>query len=442
MGRIHNGCDCARLLRLARSTSVAAMINWNIDTVRAAFPALALTDDGRARAYFDAPAGTQVAGRVINAMTHAMVHACANDGGLFRTSIAASAIVDAAHDGVAALFNAEPDEVLFGLNTTSLFFEFAAILSRDWAAGDEIVLTRMDHDANVAPWLQAAADKGVTVRWLEFDHDSFEFRYDTLDAIIGPRTRLVAVGHASNFTGTINDVARVCAAARAVGAVSVVDAVQSAPHIAIDVKALGCDLLCASAYKYFGPHAATLFLSRALQAKLRPWKVRPSVDDMPTRFAPGTPSFEAQAGTLAAIEHFAWLGSSFGGAAADAPLRARIVAGFDAVTRYETDLMRQFVGGVAAIPGFKLFGIGNANRLASRVPTFTFTIDGHDAPDVVGELAARNIFAWSGYYYAWEPASALGLREGPGAIRIGLSHYNSAAEVDTLLAALSDIAAG
>lgn len=414
---------------------------WDITAVRAAFPALALTDDGVPRAYFDAPAGTQVAGRVIDAMREAMIHACANDGGLFRTSIAANAIVENALSGVAALFNAGTDEVLFGLNTTSLFFQFAAMLSQDWAPDDEIVLTRMDHDANVAPWLNAAEAKGVNVRWLEFDTDSFEFRYDTLASLIGPRTRLVAVGHASNFTGTINDVARVCAAARAVGAVSVVDAVQSAPHIAIDVAAIGCDLLCASAYKYFGPHAATMFVSRALQAKLPRWKVRPSSDDMPTRLAPGTPSFEAQAGTLAAIDHFAWLGSSFGSAAPDAPLRQRLLAGFDAVTRYEADLMRQFLAGIGGIKGVRLYGIANPNRLASRVPTFTFTIDGNNAPAVVADLAARNIFAWSGYYYAWEPATALSLRDGPGAIRIGLSHYNSPAEVDRLLTALFEIAA-
>ncbi|PZN93550.1 MAG: cysteine desulfurase-like protein [Alphaproteobacteria bacterium] len=413
-----------------------------IDAVRAAFPALALSDGGVARGYFDAPAGTQVAGRVVEAMGRAMIEACANDGGTFRTSQAASAIVVAAHRGAAALFNCDPDEIVFGLNTTSLFYQFAALLSRHWQPGDEIVLTRMDHDANVSPWLQAAADKGVTVRWLEWDPETFEFRYDMLDSLIGARTRLVAVGQASNFLGTINDVARVCAAARAVGAVSVVDAVQSAPHVAIDVRAIGCDILCASAYKYFGPHAATLFLARDLQAKLRPWKVRPSVETMPTRFAPGTPSFEAQAGTLAAIEHFAWIGSESGGAAADAPLRTRLLAGFDAVVAYETDLMRQFLGGLAALPGVTLHGIGNANRLASRVPTFTFSIAGHDAPAVAQALADRNIFCWAGYFYAWEPASVLGLREGPGAVRIGLSHYNSAAEVDGVLAALRDIVGG
>jgi cysteine desulfurase family protein (TIGR01976 family) len=414
--------------------------NFDIAAVRAAFPALALTDAGQSRRYFDAPAGTQVAGRVMDAMRDAMLHACANDGGAFRTSQAASAIVDAAHAGAAALFNCAADEIVYGLNTTSLFYAFAAMIARDWAAGDEIVLTRMDHDANVSPWLQAAADKGVTVKWLEWDRETFEFRYDMLDELLGPRTRLVAVGQASNYLGTINDAARVCAAARAVGAISVVDAVQSTPHIAIDVQAIGCDLLCASAYKFFGPHAAILYLSRAMQARLRPWKVRPSVEAMPTRFSPGTPSFEAQAGTLAAIEHFAWIGSSFGGAAADAPLRQRITAGFDAITTYETDLMRQFLTGLAAIPGVTLHGIGNANRLASRVPTFTFSMAGRDAPAIVQGLADRNIFAWAGYYYAWEPAGVLGLREGPGAVRVGLSHYNSADEVAALLAALAELA--
>jgi selenocysteine lyase/cysteine desulfurase len=182
-----------------------------------------------------------------------------------------------------------------------------------------------------------------------------------------------------------------------------------------------------------------MFLSRDLQAKLRPWKVRPSVDTMPTRFAPGTPSFEAQAGTLAAIEHFAWLGSRFSGVAESAPLRDRLAAGFAAVTAYEADLMRQFLGGLKALPGITLHGIANPNRLESRVPTFTFSVAGHDAPAIARQLAARNIFVWSGYYYAWEPATVLGLREGPGAVRIGLSHYNSAAEVDGLLDALGQI---
>lgn len=411
---------------------------WNIETVRAAFPALAITDDGAPRRYFDAPAGSQVAGRVIDAMRDAMIGACANDGGAFRTSVAAGAIVDASLAGAAAFYNCADDEIVFGLNTTSLFFQFAGLLGRDWRAGDNILLTRMDHDANVSPWLQAAEARGVEVRWLEWDRDSFEFRYETLDSLIDTRTRLVAVGHASNFLGTLNDVARVCAAAKAVGAVSVVDAVQSAPHLAIDVAAIGCDMLSASAYKFFGPHAAVLSVSRDLQARLPSLKVRPSANAMPTRLSPGTPSFEAQAGVQAAFEHYAWLGE-LAGAAPDAPLRTRIVAGCDAIVRHETDLMRRFLAGLTAVKGVTLHGIANPNRLAARVPTFTLTIAGHDSSAVATALAARNIFAWDGYYYAWEPAGVLGLRE-TGAVRVGLSHYNSAEEVDELVAALATIA--
>ncbi len=410
---------------------------WNIETIRGAFPALAITDAGVPRRYLDAPAGSQVAGRVVDAMRDAMIGACANDGGAFRTSVAAGSICDAAQAGAAAFYNCAADEIVFGLNTTSLFFQFAGLLSADWREGDNILLSRMDHDANVAPWLQAAQARDVEVRWLEWDRESFEFRYEMLDLAVDARTRLVAVGHASNMLGTLNDVARVCAAARNVGAVSVVDAVQSAPHIAIDVAAIGCDMLSASAYKFFGPHAAALFVSRDCQARLPSLKVRPSSSAMPTRLSPGTPSFEAQAGTLAAIEHYGWLGE-LAGADAQAPLRTRILAGCDAMVRHETDLMRHFLAGLGTLRGVTLHGIANPNRLASRVPTFTMSIAGHAASDVAAALAARNIFAWDGYYYAWEPAGVLGLREA-GALRVGLSHYNSMEEVDVFLEALADI---
>jgi cysteine desulfurase family protein (TIGR01976 family) len=408
----------------------------DIAKVRAAFPALALSDGGVPRLYADAPAGTQVAGRVIAAMNRAMIEDCANDGGHFRTSVAAGAISDAALAGAAAFYNCAEDEIVFGLNTTSLFFQMAQLIAHDWQAGDNILLTRMDHDANVSPWLQAAQARGLAVRWLEWDGETHAFRLDTLDQLIDARTRLVAVGHASNFLGTVNDVATVCAAARSVGAVAVMDAVQSAPHLLIDVAAIGCDLLSASAYKFFGPHAAVMFVSRALQARIPPMKVRPSADVMPTRLSPGTPSFEAQAGTLAAIEHIASLGE----APASAPLRQRLAAGYAAIAAYEADLSRQFLAGLASIKGLTLHGIANTNRLAERVPTFTFTLAGCPAGQAAKALAAQNIFAWSGYYYAWEPAGVLGLRDGPGAVRVGLSHYNDAAEVERLLAAIAALA--
>jgi len=410
-----------------------------IDQVRAAFPALALADDGQPRGYFDAPAGTQVAGRVIDAMRDVMVGACANDGGLFRTSVATGVIVESAIANAAAFFNCGDDEVIFGLNTTSLFFQMAPLIAHDWRAGDNILLTRMDHDANVSPWLQAAAARGVEVRFLEWDRQSFALKLETLPDLIDARTRAVAVGHASNFLGTINDVAAVCAAARAVGAVSIVDAVQSAPHMALDVAAIGCDLMAASAYKFFGPHAAILFVSRRLQAIIPPLKVRPSADVMPTRLAPGTPAFEAMAGTAAAIDHLAWLGEAAGTMSAALPLRQRLVAGLAAAQAHETDLMRQFLAGLSDVPGVTLHGIANPNRLHERVATFTFELAGKSSADVAAALAARNMFVWHGYYYAWEPAGVLGVKE-RGAVRVGFTHYNSAAEVDALLGALAGIA--
>jgi cysteine desulfurase family protein (TIGR01976 family) len=413
-------------------------MNFPIETIRAAFPALALHDDGMPRCYFDAPAGTQVAGRVIDAMGQAMVRSCANDGGLFRTSQAAGAIADAAIASAAAFFGCADDEVIYGLNTTSLFFQMAPLIAHDWRAGDNILLTRMDHDANVSPWLQAAQARGVAVRFLEWDRETFALKLETLPDLIDARTRAVAVGHASNFLGTINDVAAVCAAARAVGAVSIVDAVQSAPHLLLDVAAIGCDLMAASAYKFFGPHAAILYVSHRLQGLIPPLKVRPSADVMPTRLAPGTPSFEAMAGTAAAIDHLAWLSEVAG--SADQPLRQRLVAGLATAQAHEADLMRQFLAGIGAVSGVTLHGIANPNRLHERVATFTFELAGKSSAEVAGALAARNIFAWHGYYYAWEPAGVLGLKE-RGAVRVGFTHYNSAAEVDGLLAALASIAA-
>lgn len=409
--------------------------------VRAAFPALALTDNGQPRLYLDAPAGTQVAGRVVDAMSHTMIAACANDGGTFRTSVATGVIADTAIATGAALFNCAEDEVIFGLNTTSLFFQMAPLIAADWQPGDNILLTRMDHDANVSPWLQAAQARGVDVRFIEWDRETFALRLETLPDLIDARTRAVAVGHASNFLGTINDVTAVCAAARAVGAVSIVDAVQSAPHIALDVAAIGCDLMATSAYKFFGPHLGLMYVSHRLQGLIQPLKVRPSVDTMPTRLMPGTPSFEAMAGTTAAIEHLAWLGEAAGTVSADAPLRQRLVAGLAAAQAHETELMRRFLTGIATVPGVTLHGIANANRLHERVATFTFEIAGHSADAIAAELAARNIFVWNGYYYAWEPAGVLGLRD-RGAVRVGFTHYNTLEEVDTLIAALAAIATG
>ncbi len=413
---------------------------WDDAEVRAAFPALALMDGGIPRLYADAPGGTQVAGRVLLRMRAAMVDHCANDGGAFRTSRLTTEWRDRSHADAAEFLGAAADEVVFGLNTTSLLFHFSRMLARDWRAGDEIVLTRMDHDANVAPWLISARERGVTVRWLEIDTDSFQYRYDSLPALIGARTRLVACNHASNFLGTINDVARIVAAGREVGAVTVVDAVQSAPHLALDARALGCDLLATSPYKYFGPHAGLLYVRRELADRLAPLKVRPAPDSMPFRHAPGTPSFEAELGTVGALEHLAWLGERFGNAAPDAPLRVRLAAGLAAATAHEAALATRFLAGLKELPGVRLYGIAEPRDVAGRVPTFSLRIGGRSPAEIARTFAARNIYVWDGSFYAYELATTLGVRDDGGVVRIGFAHYNTLAEVDTILGLLGTLA--
>jgi cysteine desulfurase family protein (TIGR01976 family) len=413
------------------------MSNWNDAEVRAAFPALGLSDDGQPRLYADAPGGTQVAGQALERMRQAMVDQCANDAGVFLTTRRTTEWMGIAHRAAAEFVGGGEDEVVFGLNTTSLLFHFSRMLAREWQAGDEIVLSRMDHDANVGPWLIAAEERGVTVRWLDVDPLSFQYRYDTLGDLIGPRTRLVACNHASNFLGTINDVTRIVAAGRAVGAVTVVDAVQSAPHFLLDVRAIGCDILVSSPYKYFGPHAGLLYIRRELSERLRPLKIRPCPDTMPFRHAPGTPSFEAQLGTYGAFEHLAWLGERFG-RPAGAELRARIAAGFAAATVHETELAVRFLKGIGAMPAIRLYGLADPTQVRGRVPTFSFTVEGHESQAVAKTFAERNIYVWDGTFYAYETSGLLGLRD-RGVVRVGFAHYNTLGEVDRILEVLEGV---
>jgi cysteine desulfurase family protein (TIGR01976 family) len=416
-------------------------VPWDEQLCRRSFPALGQMDEGVARVYADAPGGTQVAGRVIARMREALVDHCANDGGVFRTSRETDAAMRRAHEAAASLLGARSSaEVLFALNTTSLLFHFSRMIARDWSPGDDIVLSRMDHDANVAPWLIAAEEKGVMVRWLEFDTTTFQYHYDHLPHLVGPRTRLIACNHASNFLGTINDVARIVAAGRTVGAVTVVDAVQSAPHLAIDVEAIGCDLLVTSPYKYFGPHAGLAFVRRELSDRLKPLKVRPSPDVMPFRHAPGTPSFEAQLGTMGAIEHIAWLGERFGGGDPKAPLRERLVRGYAAAISHETRLGRRFLGALRALPTIRIFGISDPDQVAGRVPTFSFRLEGKAPATVAQALAEENIYAWHGAFYAYEAAGVLGVRDTGGVVRVGFAHYNTVDEVDRIVSVLERLA--
>jgi cysteine desulfurase family protein (TIGR01976 family) len=421
-------------------------MTFDLDAVRAEFPALSLTDDGRPRCYFDNPAGTQVPRRVIDAVADCLLARNANIGGSFTTSRHAGSIVEAARLAMRDLLNApRPDEIVFGQNMTSLTLHLSRSIGRMLRAGDEIILSRMDHDANVQPWLLMARDHGLEVRWLAFDRERFEFDLQDLDDLLSDRTRLVCIGGASNLTGTINDVAGVCRRARAVGAWTYIDAVQSVPHVVTDVQALGCDFLVCSAYKFFGTHQGVLWGRSELMSRLQPYKVRPAPDELPWCFEPGTQSHEGIAGVAAAVDYFAWIGETMAtqAVAGEAGGRRRaIVAGMRGVYDYEQMLSARLVDGLKALPGVRVQGLSDRDALARRVPTVSFTHD-RVQPDALAEqLGERNFYVWSGHNYAVEAARTLGVHDSGGVLRVGPVHYNSTEEIDAFLDALEDLLPG
>ncbi|HEX8382179.1 MAG TPA: cysteine desulfurase-like protein [Sphingomonas sp.] len=404
-------------------------MDFPLDAVRARFPALSVPG----RIYFDAPGGTQVCAPAIARMVAHLETGTANAGGCFATSRDTDALSDAAHAAMADLLGGEPGEIAFGANMTTLTLAVGRALARGWDEGDELVVTRLDHDANVAPWLQVAADRAMTVRWIDFDPVTGRLDLDALPGLLGARTRLVAVGGASNALGTVNDVAGIVRIVRARSAALVfVDAVQLAPHGPVDVRALGCDLLACSPYKLFGPHQGVLWGRAALMRMLEAYKVRPASIDPPAhRFETGTPSFEGQAGVLGSIDYLEWLGERLSPGANGR--RERLGAAMRGIAAYEEGLSARMLDGLAGVPGLTLFGPAGVE---GRVPTFAFTIAGHPPHVVAAHLAARGIFAWSGHFYAVEAIRRLGLKEAGGLVRVGLCHYNSADEVDRLVAAL------
>ena len=404
-------------------------MDFPIDEIRARFPALST---GKDRIYFDAPGGTQICQPAIDRMVAHLRSGTANSGGAFVTSRETDALSEEAHQAVADLIGADPGEIAFGPNMTSLTLALSRALSRVWGEGDELVLTHLDHDANVAPWLLVARDKNMTVRWIDFDPATGMLDLDALPALLSERTRLVAVGGASNALGTLNDIKHIAGIVKVKSqAFLFVDAVQSVPHISTDVRDLGCDFLACSPYKFFGPHQGVLWGKADILSGIEAYKVRPADANPPGhRFETGTPSFEAQGGVLGTIEYLDWLGGHF----SDANSRPeRLRAAMEACIAYEQDLGERMLAGLKAIPGVKLWG---RPTMDGRVPTFAITIDGHHPDDVAQRLAEQDIFVWSGHFYAVEVIARLGLEQAGGLIRIGLCHYSTAAEVDRLLAAL------
>ncbi|MDJ0905612.1 MAG: cysteine desulfurase-like protein [Woeseiaceae bacterium] len=420
------------------SDPAPARAGIDIGRIRDQFPSLAETDDGRPRMYFDNPAGTQVPQIVADRMADCLLYRSANIGGYFRTSDLAGEVADAARSAMVDFLNApSADEIIFGQNMTSLTLHFARSIGKQFRPGDEIVLSRMDHDANVEPWKLMARDFDLKVRYLSFDTNTFEFDLGELDSLLNDKTRLVCVGGASNLTGTINDVKSICAKARAAGAWSFIDAVQSAPHIVSDVQDFGCDFFVSSAYKFFGPHQGILWGRRDVLEQLQPYKVRPAPDTLPWCFETGTQSHEGMAGTAAAVDYFAWIGTEMAGAKGSR--REAICGALDLLFEYERELADRLVRGLMDIDGVRVLGITDEAAMSRRVPTVSFVHDRHRPSHIAKALAERNIFAWSGHNYALELARALDIEKSGGGVRIGPVHYNTLDEIDVLIDALQQI---
>ncbi len=405
-----------------------------IARVRREFPALAQSHSGRPRVFMDNPAGTQLPRRVIDAVSNAMVGAASNYGGFFENSRNAEAIHARAHGAMADFVNARsPDEIVVAQSMTALTLHVSRSLGRRWAPGDEIIVTRMDHEGNVSPWLLLAEDLNLVVKWLPFNLDTWRIEPKDLRALLGPRTRLLALNAASNLTGSINDVAALAALARSAGALTYVDAVQLAPHRRIDVQALGCDFLVCSSYKYFGPHLGVLWGRRQLLDELTAYKVRCASDEPPWKWETGTPQTELLAGLAACVDYHDWLGREVSDADSR---RRRIEAAYRAATDHEVGLATRLIDGILAIPGTTVHGITDPDRVAGRVPTVSMTHARMSPPQMAQRLARQGVCVWSGHNYALEAGRHLGIDEATGVLRIGLVHYNTGEEVDATLAAL------
>jgi cysteine desulfurase family protein (TIGR01976 family) len=401
--------------------------SYDVDAVRKHYPALS---DGWA--YLDGAAGTQVPDVVIDAIANASRGGIGNHGGAFAASRRSGAFVDAARAAVADLVGGvDPRGVVLGPNTTTLVFRLAQAMSDTWRPGDEVVVSRLDHDANVRPWVRWAERAEVTVRWVDPAVPSTELETEAYDDVLGPRTRVVAVTAASNVTGSIPDVAAIARRAHAVGATVVVDGVHATPHMPVDMVAVGADVWFTSAYKWSGPHVGAMVADPEFLEPLRPDKLAPAPDEIPGRFETGTPPFADFAGVSAAVDHLAGLAGS---APATASRRERLVSSMGAVAAYERDLFTRLHDGLAAMEHVEL--IGSPTR---RTATEYLRIRNRDPAAVAEHCARARVNVWSGHMYAWELTGLLGVRDTGGGVRAGLVHYNDENDVDRLLDAVADL---
>ncbi len=414
------------------------MMSVDIDWIREQFPALSQEINGQSAVFFDGPGGTQVPKSVIDAMSDYLLRSNANAHGVFATSARTDALITSARVAIADFLGCDPDEVVFGSNMTTLTFAFSRVIGRDLQPGDEIVVTRLDHDGNVSPWY-ALEEKGVTVRVVEINEEDCTLDMRDLTRQINQRTRVVAIGYASNAVGTINDIATVVRLAHEVGALVFVDAVHYAPHGFIDVHELDCDFLICSAYKFFGPHVGILYGKREHLTRLHPYKLRPAPNEVPSRWETGTQNHEGLAGLLATMEYLVELGHRVLPSASNH--REAFRAAMEACHKYEAQLCKYLIAGLLQIPGLTVYGITDPARFVWRTPTVAIRLAEQSPYSIAKALSDRGIFTWHGNFYALGLTEKLGVEDSGGFVRIGLVHYNTLEEIERLLKALSEIAA-
>ncbi|AFY34596.1 cysteine desulfurase-like protein [Calothrix sp. PCC 7507] len=453
------------------------MQSFDLKWIRAQFPALTQEINAQPAIFFDGPGGTQVPGAVLDAMSDYLVRSNANAHGTFATSARTDALIDAARAASADFLGCDSDEVVFGANMTTLTFTLSRAIARELKPGDEIIVTRLDHYANVSPWY-ALEEQGVTIRVVDINVEDCTLDMQELEQQINQRTRLVAIGYASNAVGTINDVAQVVLLAHAVGALVFVDAVHYTPHAPIDVRSLDCDFLACSVYKFFGPHVGILYGKREHLTRLQPYKVQPAPAESPSRWETGTLNHEGLAGLVAAINYLAKLGCRLSPAIDNEVLKAflethtekwetfrcpriptspdepthltstsypnrrvALLAAMSAIQSYEKELSQKLIPGLLEIPGLTFYGITNPQRFAWRTPTVAFRLAGQTPASVAKALGDRGIFTWHGHFYAIGLTEKLGVEAGGGLLRIGLVHYNTVEEINRLLQTLQEIVA-
>ena len=413
-------------------TTPALDLTW----VRAQFPSLSQTVNGQPAVFLDGPGGTQVPQRVIDAIADYLKRNNANTGGAYATSRHTDAMIAGARAAMADFLGCDADEIVFGPNMTSLTFAISRSIGRELKTGDEIVLTHLDHDANVSPW-KALEERGVTIRMADIHEEDCTLDMDDLARKITDKTKLVAVGYASNAVGTINDVREVVRFAHQHGAMAYIDAVHYAPHGPIDVRALDCDFLVCSTYKFFGPHMGVLYGKREHLQRLQPYKVRANTNAIPNRWEWGTLNHECIAGIAACVEYLADLGRHSNPSASDQ--RGAVLAAFEAIHKHERELMGALIRGLLAIPRLKLYGITDPKRFDQRCPTIAVRIQGYTPLELATKLGERGFFTWDGNYYALNLTERLDVEKDGGFLRIGLAHYNTMEEVEGLLVALQQV---